>query len=149
VLDVPLLVEAGLHGWVGRVVVVYTSNSLQIRRLMARDGLTSAEARQRVSAQKPMSEKLQYADFVIDNSGDIGELSRQVTHLVRQLDDLASPWHKAEWFVPPLGLVAAGWCLFWRWVKGVRGRGKRRRWRGPAEGDGEGEDPIEMETRGR
>ncbi|KZT53549.1 CoaE-domain-containing protein [Calocera cornea HHB12733] len=143
VLDVPLLIEAGLYAFVGRVVVVYTSKQLQTRRLISRDHLTPQQARQRVAAQKPMKEKLQYADFVIDNSGQLPELQQQVTHLVRQLDDLASPLHKLCWFFPPFGLLAAGWCLLWRWVQRTRAKGRRRRWRGPAP---EGErDEMELD----
>ena len=41
----------------------------QLRRVMARDGLTAQQAQARIDSQMPLSEKLARADRTIDNSG--------------------------------------------------------------------------------
>ncbi|TFY74187.1 hypothetical protein EWM64_g9825, partial [Hericium alpestre] len=77
VLDVPLLIESGIHKWVGKVVVVYCSAELQLQRLMKRDSSTREAAMSRLTAQMPITDKLEYADHVIENSGAPQELQEQ------------------------------------------------------------------------
>lgn len=68
VYDAPLLIEAGAHRAVDRVIVVAVDEATQLKRLMARDALTLAEARARLAAQLPLEERLQYADEVVDGT---------------------------------------------------------------------------------
>jgi dephospho-CoA kinase len=69
VLDVPLLYEAGWDRQVDEVWVVYVDAHTQVERLMARDGLTAAQAGVRIAAQGPLAAKADLADVVIDNGG--------------------------------------------------------------------------------
>ncbi|MGE5554233.1 MAG: dephospho-CoA kinase [Betaproteobacteria bacterium] len=85
VLEVPLLFEAGFEGEVDKVVVVDAPEEVRQRRVMARDGLTLNEARQRLAAQLPLREKVGRADYVIDNSGRWEETQRQVEHLWEEI----------------------------------------------------------------
>ncbi|HWI60883.1 MAG TPA: dephospho-CoA kinase [Symbiobacteriaceae bacterium] len=78
VLDVPLLIESGIHRTVDRVWLVYIDRDLQLRRLMARDGMTEAQASQRIAAQMSLDEKRAYADLIIDNRGTVEETLSQV-----------------------------------------------------------------------
>ena len=82
VLDVPLLIEGGIHKWVGEVVVVYCPAEEQVERLMDRDGLSSSEAQARISSQLSIEEKVKYAEVVLDNRGNLEELGQQVTAYV-------------------------------------------------------------------
>lgn len=68
VLVAPLLFEAGLETLVDEIWVVYVNPQTQLRRLMERDGLTEAEAMQRIRVQLPIEEKLRRADRIIDNN---------------------------------------------------------------------------------
>jgi len=61
-----------------QVWVVAVDGETQAERLMARDGLTEAEAQARVESQMPLAEKRQRADAVIDNSGGIEDTKEQV-----------------------------------------------------------------------
>ncbi len=70
VLDVPLLYEAGWDKRVDEVWVVFVDARTQLERLMARDGLTAAQAGARIAAQGPLAAKAERADVVIDNGGD-------------------------------------------------------------------------------
>jgi dephospho-CoA kinase len=68
---VPLLIETGLDRECDRVLVVDTPESMQTRRLRARDGSDEAEARAILARQSSRWTRLQRADDVIDNSDDV------------------------------------------------------------------------------
>ena len=77
----PLLIEAGITDRVDEIWVVYVNRETQVRRLMQRDGLSEAEALQRIASQMPMEEKRQRARIVIDNNGTEAELVRQIREI--------------------------------------------------------------------
>ncbi|KAI0373049.1 CoaE-domain-containing protein [Pilatotrama ljubarskyi] len=127
ILDVPLLIEGGLWKWVAKVVVVYCSAEIQLQRLMKRDNSSRADASSRLNAQLPITEKVQYADIVIDNSGSLQDLERQVDQLVqRLLKDAGWSW-RISWLFPPWGVASAIWTLSWRALRRSRKSGSRKR----------------------
>ena len=65
-----------------------SSDKLQLQCLMHRDNPTRGEALSRLNSQVP-TEKVNYADIVIDNSGSRNELEAHVQNLVCQLDRMA------------------------------------------------------------
>lgn len=71
VVNAALLIETGHYKEMDKIIVVYVDEETQIERLMARDGITEAAARMRLSRQMPLKEKVKFADFVIDNSFSI------------------------------------------------------------------------------
>lgn len=82
VLVVPLLVESGNYRQrVQRVLVVDCSEPLQIERVVARSGLAPAEVEAIIRSQAPREARLAAADDVIDNSGDLAALHKQVEKL--------------------------------------------------------------------
>ncbi|HBO56133.1 dephospho-CoA kinase [Leuconostoc mesenteroides] len=92
VLDVPLLFERDYdkNKLVDKIIVVTASEEIQLSRLENRDQLSNMEARNRVKAQLPMSQKIARADYVIDNNGRIEELQEQVTVLIKKIKEIAS-----------------------------------------------------------
>ncbi|MFL1671582.1 dephospho-CoA kinase [Paenibacillus dendritiformis] len=78
VVDVPLLYESGLTDRFEEIVVVYVPQAIQLERLMRRDGLTKAEASERLLSQWDIEMKRERADYVIDNSNGIEETRQQV-----------------------------------------------------------------------
>lgn len=92
VLDVPLLFERDYdkNKLVDKIIVVTASKEIQLFRLENRDQLSNMEARNRVKAQLPMSQKIARADYVIDNNGRIEELQEQVTVLIKKIKEIAS-----------------------------------------------------------
>ena len=85
ILSVPLLIESGHYRQCDKIVVVTVDRDTQIKRLMERDGFSREESLRRISAQMPLSEKVQYADYVIDNSGKKQETELQVREVFRRL----------------------------------------------------------------
>ncbi|MET1247377.1 dephospho-CoA kinase [Sporolactobacillus sp. STCC-11] len=83
-LDIPLLYESGLASWVDKTIVVYVSETNQLKRLMARNHLDESQARARMGSQIPLSEKVKLADAVIDNNGSIEETEAQLQRLLQR-----------------------------------------------------------------
>ncbi|KAF2286449.1 hypothetical protein GH714_017020 [Hevea brasiliensis] len=77
VLDIPLLFETKMDKWTKPVVVVWVDTETQLQRLMARDGSTEEDARNRINAQMAMDLKRSKADIVIDNTGSLEDLEEQ------------------------------------------------------------------------
>lgn len=75
---VPLLVETGQAGRFDHVIVVDCPVETQVARVVARSGLTPAEAEARVAAQASREERLAAADVVIVNDGSLEDLRREV-----------------------------------------------------------------------
>lgn len=79
---VPLLVESGdYRRRVDRVLVVDSPEATQIARVRARSGLSPDEAQAIVRSQTSRAERLAAADDVIDNSGTLEDLRKQVAAL--------------------------------------------------------------------
>ncbi len=85
VADVPLLYETDHAGDFDTVVVAACSPAQQLARLMARDGLTEAEAGARIESQWPIEDKAQRADHVIDTSGTTSETDAQIDEFLAQI----------------------------------------------------------------
>lgn len=91
ILDVPLLFERAYDSQqrVDKIVVVIADEQQQLTRLKARDQLDDQQARARIQAQMPLAEKMNQADYVIDNTGDPAQLDAQIQQLVIELKELA------------------------------------------------------------
>jgi dephospho-CoA kinase len=97
ILAVPLLVESGTYrARCQRIVVVDCPESLQISRVMARNGLPEAEVRAIMAAQATRAQRLAAADDVLENAGDLAQLAAQVARLHRKYLQLASEIAKAK-----------------------------------------------------
>jgi dephospho-CoA kinase len=79
---VPLLVEsAGYRQRVARVLVVDCPESVQMQRVRRRSGLSEDEFKRIIGAQVKREDRLAAADDVIDNSGTLDALHKQVREL--------------------------------------------------------------------
>jgi len=89
IVEAALMIEVGTYKDYDKIVVVKCSPEVQRRRIKERSALTDAQIDARISSQMPMEEKVKYADYVIDNSGDIGSTRRQVEDIHRQMRAIA------------------------------------------------------------
>jgi dephospho-CoA kinase len=79
---VPLLVESGdYRGRVNRVLVVDCPEHLQVARVRARSSLPEGQVRAIMATQASRAARLAAADDVIDNSGSLDWLHKQVAVL--------------------------------------------------------------------
>ena len=90
ILVIPLLVEKSLGSQLDRVLVVDSSEELQIRRLQARDGSTLDQAKAILNAQASRSARLKAAHEVITNEGDMSAVREQVAALHAKYLELAA-----------------------------------------------------------
>lgn len=82
ILVVPLLVESpGYRESVARVLVVDCPESVQVARVRRRSSLSEDEVVQVIGAQIKREDRLAAADDVIDNSGSLDALHKQVREL--------------------------------------------------------------------
>jgi dephospho-CoA kinase len=89
VVDVPLLLEVGVAHRFDRVIVVYVTENVQIKRLRERDGLSLDGARRALGTQMVLDKKVEQADYVIDNSSTRDETQAQVEKVWQELLVLA------------------------------------------------------------
>ena len=80
ILDIPLLTENPREGLQGKIVVDVPVE-VQVERLVKFRGFAEEDARARMSRQATREQRLETADFVIDNSGDVESLSPQIDKL--------------------------------------------------------------------
>jgi dephospho-CoA kinase len=85
VVDAIKLLEAGWRSSCNAIWVVTCTVEQQIERLMTTRGMSEAEARARIAAQPPQSEKIAQADVVIDNSGSLDATRQQIEQAWRQI----------------------------------------------------------------
>ena len=85
IADIPLVFETGHNHDFDEVVVAACEPEEQVRRVMARDHLTNAEARARVAAQWPIEEKVKRANHVIWTDRGFAETDRQVAEVYDSL----------------------------------------------------------------
>jgi dephospho-CoA kinase len=85
ILDVPLLIESGMHKGMSDVILVYTPEDVQLKRLMARDNIISADAMAKIRSQMSVEEKKRHATIIIENSYTIKETNEQTIKVFNQL----------------------------------------------------------------
>ncbi|HRK08997.1 MAG TPA: dephospho-CoA kinase [Pseudobdellovibrionaceae bacterium] len=83
--EVPLLFEKNMDADFDAIWVVDLPEVEQVARLQARTGLSVDEAKKRILAQVSRAERVRRATELIDNSGTVGDLERQVARLVASL----------------------------------------------------------------
>jgi dephospho-CoA kinase len=81
---VPLLIENNLHIWADRVLIIDTSLSLQLERLVKRDNISESLAKKMIQSQVSLKKRLSYADDIIVNDGNLLSLTTQVNLLHQQ-----------------------------------------------------------------
>lgn len=85
IYDVPLLFERNLDTKVDLKLVVYAPRSVQLARLIDRDGSKEEIGNKILDAQMDIEEKKEKADFVINNYESMAELTAEVDQLLLQI----------------------------------------------------------------
>lgn len=85
IYEAALIVENQLHLGMDGLVVVAVPETVQLARLIARDGLDEAAARARLAAQLPLADKVAVSTWVIDNGGALEDTEAQVAEVWRAM----------------------------------------------------------------
>lgn len=92
-LEIPLLLESGARGLFEKVIVVAAPEDLRRERLRKK-GFSDEEIAARLASQMPQEKKIEMADFVVWNDGDLETLRERVVEFLRSvhgLDGLNGP----------------------------------------------------------
>lgn len=84
IVEIPLLFEKGYEDLFDKKITVYTTEDIALGRLEAK-GINRQEAKLRLKSQLPIQQKIENADFVIDNSGSISDTEAQVQKIFNEL----------------------------------------------------------------
>lgn len=87
-IDIPLFFELEARGdgyEIPRVLLVYTPTETQLKRMQKRDNLSVESATLRLSNQMDIELKRQRSTFIIENTGDIKSLQKQVEEFLKSL----------------------------------------------------------------
>jgi dephospho-CoA kinase len=90
IVDAALMIEVEQHENFERLIVVFVDEETQARRLMERDLLGKADAYRRIEAQMPLTQKIEFADYVIDNNGSPEHTRKEVERVYGELKKLVS-----------------------------------------------------------
>jgi len=82
---VPLLIEVNMQSFFHHLIMVYSTEEKQKKRLMKRDGTSEEMAMNMIRSQLSADEKKGYCDLVIDNSGSLAQTRKQVEKLWQKL----------------------------------------------------------------
>lgn len=88
VFDAALLLETPATNWIKPVIVVVAGDEVKVARVLARDGLDRDSVLKRIKSQWSDEERAERADFVLDNSGDLASLEKQVEKVWQQILEL-------------------------------------------------------------
>ncbi len=86
-IDVPLLFEAKYNEICDYTIVVYVDYDIQIDRLCKRNNISVSDAKIRIEAQMPLSEKIKLADYVINNASTEEESYNQLEKIINQIKE--------------------------------------------------------------
>lgn len=86
-LDAPLLFEAGMERLCTVLIAVIASEETRVARIVRRDGISVFDARARIAAQIPDRELRRRCDFVIDNTGTLDTVRKQLNQIMRKINE--------------------------------------------------------------
>ncbi|MBE9591841.1 MAG: dephospho-CoA kinase, partial [Proteobacteria bacterium] len=97
IVDIPLLFELSLKKKFDKVILVYVSRDVQVKRAVKRGVLAKEEVEKRLKAQIPIEDKKLLSDYIINNEGSLKytrDQVRKVTHELKKLLTIQppSPW---------------------------------------------------------
>ena len=90
VVEAAILIETGSYKRFQRMILVTCLEDQQVERALRREGARLADIRARLSRQMPLEEKREFADFVIDTSGDKENTLRQTRVVYESLRRIES-----------------------------------------------------------
>lgn len=84
-LDIPLLFETGAKTLCEKVILIYTSKEVHLKRLMNRDNIDEKTAINKINSQMTLDEKVKLSDIIINNDKDLDNLYKSLDELIEKL----------------------------------------------------------------
>ena len=89
ILDIPLLIESGYEDLNG-IIVVDLIPEEAVRRLVAYRRFSEDDAKNRISNQVKREDRIEKADFVVDNNGDLNSLNKEIDRAGNWIESLSA-----------------------------------------------------------
>ena len=86
ILDAPLLIESELYKRCDKVMLVVSCEEQRILRAIKRSNLSKLEVQKRMERQLSDDQRKKYADFIIDNNGELQETFDQIDKILKELN---------------------------------------------------------------
>lgn len=90
ILSIPLLLESGWSPLLDRVIVIDIDGETQLQRTIQRDNIDRESAKAIINTQASQQERLSIADEVINNSGGLDDLQRQIQQLHQKYQKISN-----------------------------------------------------------
>ncbi len=87
VIDAPLLFECGMESLADENWLVSADLDVRIKRVMKRDKLSKEEILSRISNQMSQEDKEKLSQFILDNSGSLEDLYKQIDAGLERIED--------------------------------------------------------------
>ena len=84
-VGIPLLFESNMQLLFDKIVFVYTDDEIRLERLLKRNNYTIEHAKSRINSQMPQDDKVKLSDYVINNNGDLHNLTIAVEKLLSNI----------------------------------------------------------------
>ena len=81
ILSIPLLFESNFTDLVDRIIVIDADDGIRIRRTQQRDGRSEAQIQRIMSSQMDRQTRLERADDVLKNDGNLDDLRASISSL--------------------------------------------------------------------
>ncbi|WP_026884815.1 dephospho-CoA kinase [Clostridium akagii] len=85
IVDAPILIETGIYNDMDFNILIWTSEEIQIKRVMDRDKFNIEQVMDRINSQMPLDKKKDYVDFIIDNSFQLENTEKQLENILELL----------------------------------------------------------------
>ena len=81
----PLILETSQHQLCDKIIVIDVKEKIQLERASTRDNMSVVQVQRILAAQIPIKEKVQQADYILENNGTKEELAEKVSDLHHNL----------------------------------------------------------------
>ena len=85
VLDFPLLFEINMEKEVDKILLIYVSKEIQLKRIMERDCRSREEAIKIINSQIPLYKKREKSDYIIQNNDSLENLEKKLEKILEKL----------------------------------------------------------------
>lgn len=84
-VGIPLLFETNMRDIFDKAVLIYTNDNIRKERLIKRNSYTAEYAKCRMDSQMPQDTKKALCEYIIDNNGNLDNLSKEVQSFLNNL----------------------------------------------------------------
>jgi dephospho-CoA kinase len=85
IIDAPLICETALSGMIDVLIVVKASRKNQLERCMKKFKMEEEDVDKRMACQIPLKEKVEKADYIVDNNGTRKGTEKEVKQIWQEL----------------------------------------------------------------